>query len=279
MTVDRLDLSYPGGRWTLARPARLRVGEKSWRYLTSPSRTAPQRVELNVARKSRGLAGRVAVTSLDLAQLAPLLGPAAPTVGGRLNADVRLEPQVRSPIVHATVNLAGGRVGRLRGLELSIEGHATGGRARGRLTAKAVGVDAEGHFDLPARWPLGKGRTPLDADLQITAADLSVSGPAAAATLGANLPALRGRLKLRVRLDGTAAAPRLALDADAHNLTVANEAIGDLVLALRGDGSEPMDLRLTDKGLGGSSQARASLTVHGPPSLRDLLSGPITPPD
>ncbi len=153
MTVDRLDLSYPGGRWTMSHPARVRVGGDELVVSGLALANGAQRVELNVDRKPQGLAGRVAVTALDLAQLAPLLGPTAPAVGGRLNADVRLEPQGRSPIVHATANLAGGRVGRLRGLELSVDGHATGGRARGRLTAKAVGVDAEASVRFPARWP------------------------------------------------------------------------------------------------------------------------------
>ena len=198
-----------------------------------------QRLALDVERQPRGLSGRVAVASLDLAQLAPLLAPAGPAVAGRLDADVRLETQGHAPVVHATAKLAEGRIGRLHGLELSLDGHATGGRARGRLAAKAVGVEAQGQFDLPARWPFGKGRTALDADLQITAADLAVSGPAAAATLGKQLPALRGRLRLRAHLDGTVAAPRLSLDADAHSLAVANQTIGDSVLAVRGDGGQP----------------------------------------
>jgi translocation and assembly module TamB len=277
--IDTLDVSHPEASFTLAHPARLELGPDRV-VLSGLSLTdGRQCLDLDLSHSARGDRARLAATAIDLGRLPRALVPSAARLGGRLDAVVQAERERAQPRLRVTATIAGGRMGRVRGIALRLDGEVARGRARGRLAAHGLGTGGEAHFDLPARWPpvdrtSGKrGRAPFEIDVRLSDTDLARVTEAARA-FDLPLPALAGHLRLAARVDGSPAHPALAIDLHAAGLTVRGAALGDLTLAARGENDQPISARFEAASLAGAHGARGELTLRTPLSLRDILRAP-----
>ncbi len=220
----------------------------------------------------RAAATRVALAERDLAALLgagvglrPLEGRvSAESDGKRITAEVVLTPPAGATgggRAALTLLLGPGGPRRL-GFDVVLDGidpaRLLGRAPRGRLSLAARGELA---WPVSPREPLHQGRVTVEglevalpglalrgsgrwrdagelrADLRLTAADLAVAGPMAAALLGVELPALSGQGEASLELRGTAAAPEATLAVRLARATVAGTSVtgGRAELRLVGD--------------------------------------------
>jgi translocation and assembly module TamB len=277
LTLDALDLRYPEARWSLARPARLDLGDGQLSITGFALRAGPERIEIDLIRKKDGLRGHLLVEKLDLGRLPRVLVPAALGVGGMVDLDARLAGSTAAPRLDAKLSLAGGRVRGYRDLSLALEAHYASARATGRLDARGLGTAVSTRFDLPGAWPIRERRAPLHLDLTLAETDLAAIGKALAVAAGQASPAdLRGRAHLTAHLDGSLEAPRLTLALGVKGLAVQNQPVGDVDLEVRGEGERPVEAHLKIANSGGAG-AHTALDLTTPLSLRAALRHPPTP--
>lgn len=296
LTLDNLRVSYPEATWSLVTPARLSLRPGRLEIANLTLKAGAQLVRANFTRTGQALRGRLEISRFDLASLPRLLVPAELKLGGQLDVDGRIGGTDPHPEVEARVVLSHGRWREQRDLGFELTARYAGGRARGQLTARGLGTAMRAGFDLPVPWPPREHGGPLQIDLAIDETDLDrlqksllSASPAPAAGPARRSP-LRGRARLAVKMEGTAADPRLAIDAEARELVIDGRQVGDLSLTLNGDGGGPLRARLAltprpfaatapkPKG-GGASVAPPHATVvqiETALSLRSILRRPPT---
>jgi translocation and assembly module TamB len=280
VTIDALELHYPAAGWSLARPAQLQFGDGRFSLAGFALRAGSQRIEADLAQTPHGLRGRLLVQKLDLARLPHVVVSPALGLGGTVDVDARVDGTAAEPRLDAKVSLAGGRFRGYRDLSLALDAHYAESRARGRLDANGLGTAIVARFDLPADWPIRDRRAPLQLELTLAETDLPTTLRALAIASGQPVPAqLGGRVHLTAQLDGTLEAPRLAVAIGAKTLVVQNQPVGDVELALHGDGDRPLGahLQISTTGAGGSAAAHAVVDLKTPLSLRAFLRRPPTP--
>ena len=277
LTIDALDLRYAEASWSLVRPARLEFGGGRFSVEGFALRSGRERIEADLSQSQRGIRGRLVVAKLDLSRLPRAFVPPALGVAGMVDVDARLAGSATDPRLDARVSLSGGRFHGYRDLSLTLDAHTAAARARGRLDVRGLGAAISTRFDLPAAWPIRDGRAPLLLDLTLAEIDLPSTIQALATATGRPIPAhLRGRGHLTARLDGTLQEPRLSLAIGAKALVVEGQTVGDVDLAIHGDGDRPLEahLQVTTSGAGG---AHTAIDLTTPLSLRAALRRPPTP--
>ena len=268
--IDALSLRYPEATWTLRRRAKLALGDRI--VLSGFELGADhQRIVADLELGGGAPRARVVVSRFDLARLPAALVPASLALAGTLDADVDVvlaEP----PRVVARAKLAGGRVRGQRNLAFELDGRLERGRAKGELDARALGVDAKARFDLPADWPPRNARTRLDLQVDIADADLgAVAAAVAEAGGGPAAGRLAGHARVSVRLDGRVGNPRLQAAVSGRGLVIDGHRIGDLQLAVNGEGDGKVAAQLSS-----TAPARTNIQLETPLSLRALLRRPPT---
>jgi translocation and assembly module TamB len=255
LALETLSIGYTEATWTLQRPVRLWFSPDRLEIKDLDLRAGRQSLRASLARTPAGLRGRLVVERLDLAALPRLLAPPELKLGGQLDVDARLDGTEARPEVDAKVSLTGGRFQDHRELGLDLDAHYAAARARGHLAARGLGTAVRATFDLPASWPLRDARAPLRLELALEETDLvslqqalahaaAVTATTAAPT-AAPPPRVRGRVRLSATVGGTAGEPRLTVDAGARGLVVDGQRVGDLILAVAGNGDGPLSARLT----------------------------------
>ena len=269
MVIDALTLRTPEATWTLRRPARLSLGDTI--VLSGFELGADaQRVIADVKVGGGAPRAHVAISRLDLARLPAALVPPSLGLAGTLDGDVDAV-LANPPRVIARAKLSGGRVRGHRNLAFELDGRLERGRAKGALQARALGVAAATRFDLPATWPPRDPRAPLDLQVDVENADLAAVAAAVAETGGGPAPRLGGRARVSLRLDGRVGTPRLHVEVAGRDLIVDDHRIGDLQLAVNGEGDGKLAAQLTSE-----APARARIDVETPLSLRAVLRRPPT---
>jgi translocation and assembly module TamB len=269
IAIDALAIRWPEVTWTLRRPARVTIGDRvelSRFELGAGEQRLVADLHLGGARPS----GHVTVSRLDLGRLPRALVPAEAGLGGVVDADVSGWGG-SSPRVVAKATLAGGRIGKHRDLALDVEGRLDRGRARGELHARGLGVSATARFDLPGAWPPRNANAPITLAVDTNDADLAAVASAFAETTGQPRAPVAGHARVSVHLDGRVGKPRLQVAVAGRSLAFDGRRIGDLRLAIEGEGDGALALRLTSE-----APARARIDLTTPLSLRALLRRPPT---
>jgi translocation and assembly module TamB len=208
LEVRELALSYPGTRWTLARPATVDLRAPAVDRLELAD--APQRLALSGGLGPRGaLSARLELARLDLARLPAGLLPAE-GVRGEVSGSVEASGTTALPVVAARLSVEDGGWGRIGGVAASADGSWDGAarRVSGTVSAaRKAGGTVDARLDLPV--PLaGRPDEPVRGRIRATALPLAVL----LAATGRELPA-DGTLGLDLRVDGTAGAPAAVAEA------------------------------------------------------------------
>ena len=134
-----------------------------------------------------------------------------------------------------------------------------------------MGLAADARFDVPAVWPPRNPRAPLALDLQVADTDLGAVAKAIAEAGGTPPARLKGRARVSLQLDGRIGRPRLRLTVAGRGLAIDDHQIGDLSLAVNGEGDGTLAAQLTSV-----APARTRIDVTTPLSLHALLHRPPT---
>ncbi|WP_242346960.1 translocation/assembly module TamB domain-containing protein [Anaeromyxobacter terrae] len=257
LALSRLALAYPAVRWALAHPATVRFAGPAVDRLELVS--GEQRLAVEGGLGPRGaLDARAELARVDLARLPPGVIPRGLGVAGVLTADARATGTTRRPVVDARLELSGGAVRGLSGLDAS--GTASwDGKGRRAALSLAVQRAAGGLVDVTADLPLPLARSPgarLSARVRVEA--LPVAPLLAAA--GAASP-LEGIVALDVTVEGTAGAPRLTAQA-----SLDGGSYGEV---------GPFALALTLENPGERAALHASATYDGTPALVVDAAAPL----
>jgi translocation and assembly module TamB len=273
--IEALSLRYPEATWTLRRPARLSFGGVDGGFVLSGLELGAdaQRLAVDVRLGSARTAARVVVSRFDLSRLPRALVPAAADLGGLLDADVDVDVRAGGarPRIAATATVAGGRIGGHRDLALNLAARVDHGRARGELHARGLGVRAQADFDLPGEWPPRNPRAPLALTLESGDVDLAAVAGAIAVAGERPAPRWKGQARLSLRLDGRVGEPRLRVDIAGRGLAFDDHRIGDLALALGGEGDGVLSAQIT-----AAAPARTRIEITTPLSVRAILRRPPT---
>jgi len=269
MVISALTLRYPEATWTLRRPARLSLADPIALSGFELGADA-QRVIADVKLGGGAPRAHVAISRFDLARLPAALVPPSLGLAGTLDGDVDAV-LADPPRVIARAKLSGGRVHGHRDLSFALDGRLERGRAKGALQARALGVGAHARFDLPADWPPRNPRAPVDLQIDVEDADLAAVAAAVAETGGGPAPRLGGHARVSIRLDGRVGTPRLHAEVAGRDLIVDSHRIGDLQLAVNGEGDGKIAAQLTSE-----APARTRIDVETPLSLRAVLRRPPT---
>jgi translocation and assembly module TamB len=127
-----------------------------------------------------------------------------------------------------------------------------------RLRARAT-IDLDARVDVPLRWPVrdAGARTFAQVDLQVAGAQSLLP------LVGLEQVRLTGPLRLRLSLDGTARRPVLSGRLSIEGLGIDGQPIGDVTLALNGEGEGPLDARLAvQPGAGGLAAGQLTATTR-----------------
>jgi translocation and assembly module TamB len=255
--LTRLELAYPEATWKVRRPARIEVGDRllvDGLVLVSGT----QRIALDVLRSGAKLRARARLDSLDLSRLPRLIRAAVPALAGRLDATVEAQGSVDRPDLHIRAALRDGRVALLRPVDLNIDLRSAGGRLAGELQAQALGGAIRSRFDLQATFPPTRS-SPLELAVEAE----SIRLDRLAAVLGGEGARIGGTAVLKLQLGGTAAAPRMKVDARVEDLVAAGRPIGQLRLSLasRPGSSLTAELQLESLGRTGTAHVSSPLDV------------------
>jgi translocation and assembly module TamB len=265
LALSRLELSYPGSRWTLARPATLNLREPSVDRLELADLS--QRIVLEGGRGARGaLDGRVEVSRLDLARLPSwILGVA--DARGEVSGHLEVAGAAARPLVTGQIALAQGALRGISGVRALVDGRLDGADRRFHATvsiARDAGGTLDAELDVPV--PLaGRGAEPVRVHARGAALPLAEL----LATFESELPAA-GLLGLELSVGGTASAPTLS-----GEVTVGDGSWGELggiglAVSFEAPGATA---RLVGSGsLDGRRVATAELSV--PLDLGELAAAP-----
>jgi translocation and assembly module TamB len=267
IAIDALSVRYPEATWTLRRRARLSFGPTlvlSGFELAANAQRLAVDLRLGGSRPS----AHVAAAHVDLARLPPALIPPSVGLGGVVDADVRADLG-DAPRIVAKAALANGRIRGHRNLSLELDAALERGRARGKLRARGLATAADASFDLPGEWPPRNPRAPLTLSADTRDSDLAAVAQAIADVSGGSPPRVKGRARVSVRLDGKVGQPRLRLLVAGRELAFDDHRIGDLELAVSGEGNGSTAARLTT-----IAPARSEIEITTPLSLRTILHHP-----
>lgn len=181
---------------------------------------------------------------------------------------------------------------------LALTARGRRGAGDGDLTLHALSLrypDGSWTLARPARVDVGGGKLvvrdfALAADRQTIALDLTrtahkLDGHVVVGHLDlgrlprALVPAalgLAGELDLDARIDDQARRPRLALELALRGLTIKKQLVGDVHLAVQGDGSHPSNARLELTPIAAAGGGKLSLGLKTPLSLRTMMRRPPT---
>jgi translocation and assembly module TamB len=208
LAVSQLAFAYPGARWTLARPATVKLADPSVDRLELVAE--PQRIVVTGGLvRGRTLDARAQLASVDLSRLpAGLLSSSR--LQGILTADATATGTAAHPDLAATFSLAGGALDDVDGLALDGSARWSGAERRFRGTVSASRKDG-GNVSVEADLPVpAEGRPGERVVLRARARDLPLEEVLAAA--GSDAPAA-GLLALDAAVEGSVAAPTLSLRA------------------------------------------------------------------
>ena len=270
--VDALDIRYPEATWTLRRRAKLSlVGGVALSGFELADVTTPgQRLAIDLRAHGDVKTAHVVVSRLDLGRLPRALIDPAMGLGGVVDADVRAEDGAH-PRILATAKLAGGRIHGHRDLSLDLDARLEGGRARGGLKARAPGVAATAHFDLPGDWPPRNKRAPIALDVEVGDTDLAAIAKTVADTAGQKVPRLAGHARASIKIDGRVGEPRAQVSLTGRGLAFEDRRIGDLDVSLKGEGDGKITAQLTS-----SAPVHARIDLTTDLSLSGVLRRPPT---
>jgi translocation and assembly module TamB len=269
IVVDALSLRYPEATWTMRRPARLSFGEP-FSVTGLEIGAGPQRVKADLRLGDAAPTAHLVVSRLDLGRLPRALVPASLGLAGALDVEVRAVLG-GAPRLVARAALAGGSVAGHRNLSFDLDARLDGGRAHGHLQARGLGTAAAARFDLPGAWPPRNLRAPLDLEVNVADADLGALATAIAEAGGTPPARLRGHARIFARVDGRVGQPRLQVTVGARGLALDGRSIGDVDLAVEGEGDGALAARITT-----TAPARTRVDITTPLSLRSILRRPPT---
>lgn len=275
-------------------PGVLVTGEGVQRLRLLDAGVADADVHLRVGESSIGVTGGaslrdrdtlvVALESLELADLDPLLPGRLPGWRGRVNAHLGLVGSLEAPRWEGDLNVVGlGIPGQLDGLSLSLA--FEGGAGRVQATGEVGTADTE-VLTLAASLPVQLSASGVrwgDADPIDVTVRLAPTDTAPLARLLAGRPLPPGRLSAELRLVGSLAAPRAGLTASA-DVPLAeggptarawleaslDEGVGKLRLVLNQSFQSRLESNLTARVEG--ARAIRSLLGGDPPELASLFS-------
>ena len=269
IALDRLSLRYPEATWTMRKPARLSFGE-AFALSGLELGADAQRLSADLQLGGATPTAHVVISRLDLGRLPRAFVPASLDLAGALDIDVRAVLGER-PRVAAKASLADGRIRGHRNLSCNLDARLDRARARGQLQARGLGVAAVARFDLPGTWPPRNLRAPLDLQLDVADADLGAIAAAVAEAGGTPPAQLRGHARFSARVDGRVGQPRLQVKVSARGLALDGRSIGDVELAVDGEGDGALAARIAT-----TAPARTQIDITTPLSLRSILRRPPT---
>lgn len=229
LTVDRLAITYPEGRWHLVRPVRVQLppGPTAVHGLSLAS--GPQRLTLSLARTGARWSIRAVAKTMNLGRLPAIIVPAN-TLSGIVDARVALQGRIARPEVQLEAQARGLSIhGRLLGeVDLRVDGTAAKPVTleltlhRGRGKARMVMATPFSTSRLLHGPPLSR-RALLSARYRLNATVERVPLATIAALLG-RAGEYGGTLAARLEMDGTPLAPRgrLHLEVDQASLVSAS---------------------------------------------------------
>jgi translocation and assembly module TamB len=205
LELRELALSYPGSRWTLARPAAVDLRRGAVDHLELVD--APQRLALEGGLGAKGaLDARLELSRLDLARLPAGLLPGEP-LRGEVSGHVDASGTAARPVLAGRIALEEGAYGRLVGLAAVVDCRLDGETRRVAASA-SLSRAAGGRAELQAEVPLPPAARPAETvRVRLRAEGLPLAEVLLSA--GVNLP-LDGVAGAELRVDGTAGAPAAA---------------------------------------------------------------------
>ena len=207
---DELSISWPGERWTLAKPVRLELGDaiaaKGLSLRSDGGGTLQGSLRLAGPRFDVALEGR----DVDLARLPPEVVPAELGLAGKLDVDAALSGTFASPRGSAKVLVYGGKARGFDGLGVRGEVELAGDRGTGAFTVvrgeTQVDVRFDGPLALEGKGPVAVKAEALELDLEELARLLELDEP------------LRGKVRAVAELRGTTARPEGQLTLEGRGL-------------------------------------------------------------
>lgn len=247
---------YLRATWRLDGAATLAVTAGGAKLRELVLRSGDQVIAVPRAELGDRLAAQVEVADLRLDRLPRAL--LSRRLEGRVDASLRAGGTIARPQLAGTVVVSGVRAGSLEDVWVAVAGRYADGRARGRLVLRGP-APLRGRFDIPL-----PPRADASLSLRVEADEVPLRILAA---LGA--PPLEGRAAGTLTLEGTLAAPQLAVELMAERLAIRGAPLGKVRVEARyADG-------LARAALWSGSQVVARASSHL--ELRDLLSGRVAP--
>lgn len=209
--------------------------------------------------------GGAEIPALDLALLAGRLG-LPERLAGRLLADVRLEGTLAAPRGAGAVELRGAAIEGYTGLSARVD--LTAEPERVALAARA-GLDGEEVLRLTGS--LGAPLERLAGRAGLRAAPLALEAVVPRVSLARTSTAallVEGTLEGRLTVEGTASAPRLALDLKGERLAIQGRPLGELAARARWAGPRGTAALTLSPTSGGAVEAALSVELPASIDLR-----------
>ena len=269
LSLGTLGLEWPGTTWAMEAPSRV-----SWAtgfdLEAVKLRAGNQGLEGEVHVKGGRLDARVALVSVDLARLPAALVPEKLGVAGLVSGTVVAEGSQKSAQVLGTLEVKGGRISAVDGIDARVEARLDAGRLKGTLAATSHHARAEGSYD----FPLLLGSAPVDAPLSL-ALQLDEL-PIEKLLLAAGAPqVVTGPLRAGMTVQGTVGDVKVALDASTLGAVLKQSGREDIPLhsvslfvETRPDGTPLASAEVTTLG------ATLKVDATTPARLSELLRDP-----
>ena len=279
--LSELALRYPEAEWTLQAPAWVRFGGGNVSTEPIALASGPQRFTVAGSKQGTRLQAAVDVEALDLKLLPKAFVDPQLGLSGHLDAHLKAQGALTSPVVVARVKLENGTVRTYRGLGLTLDARYEKDRAGGTLSATSTEltrVDAE--FDVPVQALLKK--RPESLRLKVDVHELEIAR--ALRVLGRD-EKYDGRMQAQVVVTGTAKEPLVRAWVRGRELTSDRFPEGlrrpnvDLVVESGPEGRLGARLDLDGAGSTGAVAVRTPYTVaemwRKPPTRDELLQAPL----
>jgi translocation and assembly module TamB len=210
------DLQYPEARWAMQSPSAV-----AWRNDTVVVQpltltSGEQRLALSGQLRGQQVRASVDAASVDLAKLPRALVDPKLGLKGLVTASAKVQGTLSHPTGEGRLALSAGALGKLTGVDATLEGSYRLDRATGKLKVASKLGALDGDFDVPVEALVNRRPEPLRVALELRALHLAE----ALTAFDVQVPA-DGTVSGTALLDGSAFAPKLSLVLEGQQLSLA----------------------------------------------------------